>query len=65
MAIEIRPWPCRVEDNGIARDVGVDLVIHYAPDGRPWLSEIEHTSRDPKHITAAFAELRRQSAVVA
>ena len=65
MAVEIRPWPGRQDDDGIARDAGVDLVIHYAPDGQPWLWEIEHASRHPEHIAAAFAELRRQGAVAA
>jgi hypothetical protein len=65
MAVEIRPWPRREDDDGIVRDPGVDLVIHYAPDGRPWLWEIEHASRHPEHIAAALAELRRQRAVAA
>jgi hypothetical protein len=34
-------------------------VIHYAPDGAPWLYEIEHASQHPEHISAALAELRR------
>jgi hypothetical protein len=37
MTIEMRPWPGPEDDDGIARDAGVDLVIHYAPDGQPWL----------------------------
>ena len=65
MAVEIRPWPGREDDDGIARGAGVDLVIHYAPDGQPWLWEIEHASRHPEHISAALAELRRQGAVAA
>jgi len=65
MAVEIRPWSGREDDDGIARDAGADLVIHYAPDGQPWLWEIEHASRHPEHITAALAELRRQGAVAA
>jgi hypothetical protein len=65
MAIEIQPWPGREDYDGIARDAGVDLVIHYAPDGHPWLWEIEHASRHPKHIAAALAALRRQGAVAA
>ena len=65
MAVEIRPWPGAEDDDGIARDAGVDLVIHYAPDGQPWLWEIEHASRHPEHIAAALAELRRQGAVAA
>lgn len=36
-----------------------------APDGQPWLSEIEHASGHPEHIAAALAELRRQGAVAA
>jgi hypothetical protein len=65
MAVEIRPWPGGEDDDGIARDAGVDLVIHYASDGQPWLWEIEHASRHPEHIAAALAELRRQGAVAA
>jgi hypothetical protein len=65
MAIEIRPWPGQDDDDAIARDSGVDLVIHYAPDGGPWLWEIEHASRHPEHIAAALAELRRQAAAAA
>jgi hypothetical protein len=65
MAVEIRPWPGQEDDDGIARDAGVDLVIHYAPDGQPWLWEIEHASRHPEHIAAALAALRRQGAVAA
>ena len=65
MAVEIRPWPGSKSDDGIGRDAGVDLVIHDAPDGRPWLWEIEHASRHPEHIAAALAELRRNSTVTA
>lgn len=61
MAIEIRPWPGREDDDTVGRDAGTDLVVHYAPDGRPWMWEIEHASRHPKHIAAAIAELRQQS----
>ncbi len=59
MAVEIRPWPGREDDDSIGRDAGVDLVIHYAPDGAPWLWEIEHASTHPEHIARALAELRR------
>jgi hypothetical protein len=68
MAIEIRPWAGQEDDDGIARDAGVDLVIHYAPDGAPWLwenREIEHASRHPEYIAAAMIELRRQGAAAA
>ena len=30
MAIELRPWPGRDDDDAIGRDAGDDLVIHYA-----------------------------------
>jgi hypothetical protein len=63
LAVEIRPWPGREDDDGITRDAGVDLVIHYAPDGQSWLWEIEHASHHPEHIATALAELRRQGAV--
>src|SRR5205807_2639843 len=65
LAIEIRPWPGQADDDGVGRDAGADLVIHYAPDGAPWLWEIEHASRHPEHIAAALAELQRQNAVAA
>jgi hypothetical protein len=58
MAIEIRPWPGG-EDGSLGYDAGPDLVIHDAPDGAPWLWEIEHASTHPEHIAAALAELRR------
>ncbi|MGH7090558.1 MAG: hypothetical protein ACREE4_04100 [Stellaceae bacterium] len=65
MAVEVRPWPGQDDDDAIAHDAGADLVIHCAPDGGPWLWEIEHASRHPEHIAAALAELRRQGAVAA
>jgi hypothetical protein len=61
MAIETRPWPGRDNDDAIGRDAGLDLVIHYAPDGSPWLWEIEHASLHPEHIAAALAELQRRN----
>jgi hypothetical protein len=59
MAIELRPWPGREDEDAIGRDAGDDLVIHDAPDGAPWLWEIEHASRHPEHIAAALVQLRR------
>jgi hypothetical protein len=59
MAIEIRPWPGGESDAGGGYDAGPDLVIHDAPDGQPWLWEIEHASRHPEHIAAALAALRQ------
>jgi uncharacterized protein YuzE len=68
MAIELRPWPGGrrhgIEPAG-GEDAGDDLVIHYAPDGQPWLWEIEHASAHPEHIAAALEEIRRQGAVAA
>ncbi len=65
MAIELRPWPGN-DDEGDAQiggeDAGDDLVIHYAPDGEPWLWEIEHASAHPEHIAAALALLRSRAA---
>ena len=60
MAIEIRPWPERTGNPTQigGEDAGEDLVIHYAPDGHPWLWEIEHASSHPEHITAALAMIR-------
>ena len=45
MAIEIRPWPGGEGEKNGGEDAGPDLVIHYAPDGAPWLWEIESASR--------------------
>ena len=67
MAIELRPWPGHrphVAQVG-GEDAGDDLVIHYGPDGEPWMWEIEHASAHPEHIAAALEEIRRQGAVAA
>jgi len=62
MAIELRPWP-EMSDGDKAKaggeDAGEDLVIHYAPDGEPWLWEIEHASKHPEHIAAALGQIRK------
>ena len=60
MAIELRPWPEAAGDKTRAggADAGEDLVIHYAPDGEPWLWEIEHASTHPEHIVAALEQIR-------
>jgi hypothetical protein len=65
MAIELRPWPGREDDDAIAHDAGHNLVIHDAPDGAAWLWEIENASQHPEHIAAALSELRRRSAAAA
>ena len=68
MAIELRPWPGTASASaGVVggEDAGVDLVIHYAGDGRPWLWEIEHASQHPEHIAAALEEIRRLGAMAA
>ena len=62
MAIELRPWPDAADEDQArsgGEDAGEDLVIHYAPDGEPWLWEIEHASGHPEHIAAALAQIRR------
>jgi hypothetical protein len=62
MAIELRPWPeasAGDEAQVGGEDAGEDLVIHYAPDGEPWLWEIEHASTHPEHIAAALTQIRR------
>ena len=65
MAIELRPWP----ENALGaaaqiggEDAGEDLVIHYAPDGDPWMWEIEHASSHPEHIAAALCQIRKRAA---
>jgi len=64
MAIELRPWPEAAGDESQmgGEDAGEDLVIHYAPDGEPWLWEIEHASVHPEHIAAALAQIRSRVA---
>jgi hypothetical protein len=62
LAVEIRPWPGTRDEDAMAHDAGDDLVIHDAPDGKPWLWEIEHASRHPEHIAAALAEVKRGEA---
>lgn len=68
MAIELRPWP-GLEDGDRrligGEDAGEDLVVHYAPDGEPWLWEIEHASSHPEHIAAALAHIRRLGTLAA
>ena len=58
MAVELRPWPGGDGDE-VGYDAGPDLVIHDAPDGAPWLWEIEHASQYPEHIAAALAAMRQ------
>ena len=68
MAIELRPWPggtVRATAEAGGEDTAIDLVIHYANDGRPWLWEIEHASQHPEHIAAALGEIRRLGPVAA
>ena len=64
MAIELRPWPEASDGDQTqagGEDAGDDLVIHYAPDGEPWLWEIEHASAHPEHIIAALAQIRSRA----
>lgn len=66
MAIELRPWPKGYEGHKSqigGEDAGEDLVINYAADGEPWLWEIEHASRNPEHIAAALAQIRKLAQV--
>lgn len=61
MAIELRTWPDDKSGDPAqigGEDAGEDLVVHYAPDGEPWLWEIEHASAHPEHIAAALAQIR-------
>jgi len=65
MAIELRPWPDSASGDAAqigGEDGGEDLVIHYAPDGDPWMWEIEHASRHPEHIAAALRQIRSRTA---
>jgi uncharacterized protein YuzE len=57
---ELRPWP-----GGSAADPAVggedaagDLVVHYAPDGRPWAWEIDHAARHTELVGEALRTLR-------
>src|SRR5436190_2003081 len=63
----IRPWPADATkpDAVGGEDAGDDLVIHYAPDGEPWLWEIEHASEHPEHIVAALDQIRLRSKLAA
>jgi hypothetical protein len=64
MAIELRPWPGRLDEAAVAHDAGPDLVIHdYVGDGGAWLWEIEHASQRPEHIVAALRELQHRQSV--
>ena len=68
MAIELRAWPGEASGSTAqigGEDAGEDLVIHYAPDGQPWLWEIEHASMHPEHIAAALAQIRGRVASAA
>jgi hypothetical protein len=65
MQVELRPWPGGEGENYGGEDAGPDLVIHYAPDGTPWMWEIENASQHPEHIAAALAEMRRLMALAA
>jgi uncharacterized protein YuzE len=63
MAIELRHWsddPSGDVAQIGGEDAGEDLVIHYAPDGEPWLWEIEHASAHPEHIAGALAQIRKR-----
>jgi hypothetical protein len=44
MLVQIGPWPGQEDDDGVARDADVDLIIHYAPDRQHWLGKLS-TSR--------------------
>ena len=47
LRVELRPWPggSAADPTAGGEDAAEDLVVHYAPDGRPWALEIEHASR--------------------
>jgi hypothetical protein len=49
MQVELRPWPGGEGENYGGEDAGPGLVIHYAPDGTPWMWEIENASTHPEH----------------
>jgi hypothetical protein len=64
MAIELRPYPGSAGGDAAqvgGQDEAVDLVVHYAADGAPWLWEIEHASAHPEHIAAALEQIRRSA----
>jgi uncharacterized protein YuzE len=60
MLVELRPWPGGAATSHAVggEDAGDDLVIHHAPDGSPWVWEIEHASRHPDLIGDALRAVR-------
>jgi uncharacterized protein YuzE len=60
MLVELRPWPGGSPTEPVVggEDAGEDLVVHYAPDGRPWAWEIEHASRHPELVGEALRAMR-------
>ena len=59
MLVELRPWPGGPNDpRAGGQDAGDDLMIHYAPDGRPWAWEIEYASRHPELLGDALRAMR-------
>jgi uncharacterized protein YuzE len=60
MLVELRPWPGGEPTAPTAggEDAGPDLVVHYAPDGKPWAWEIEHASHHPELISQALIAAR-------
>lgn len=62
MMVELRPWPGGdpADRQAGGEDAGEDLVIHMAPDGRPWTWEIEHASRRPDLVARALLAIRAE-----
>ncbi len=60
LLVELRPWPGGEPSVPTAggEDEGDGLVVHYAPDGRPWAWEIEGASRRPDLLAKALTAVR-------
>lgn len=59
--VEVRAWPGepdQVNDRVGGEEVEPDLVVHFAPDGRPFAFEVEHASARPDLIGKVLGELR-------
>lgn len=65
LLVELRAWPPPTQEDDPSaiggEDAGVDLVIHYAADGRPFAYEIQNACEHPEHVTAALRARRAEA----